>query len=322
MPTITEIEEIEKLIDLFKERNVKFYHACQYKDFKTYLEIGGIPSRNLMQERCLPYTPFCTDKSDQEKCVWTMVFGNLNDFGFAFARGKKSENTAPTPNPYGPILMKFNPEVFREAVDIAICLTSAGSNDFNRDHDALPNVATVNRIFKHEDIEDAPENEKHYIAYSAILKERFNNDDATTPEVSCIVKNELFSFDQLDEIIVDPYTINNQSLIMKVRDLKKENGLIGDIQKRKYQWHEKRFEMKQELVNLLLKDYLLSKDCVTIPQIIKNNDNSKDLKDWAERIKRGNMEYMYDRFVNYLRRGTIIELYKEGEKLVELSLDN
>lgn len=305
MPTIKGTE-IENLIALFNKRGVKFYHACQYKDFKTYLNLGGLPSRNAMEN--LPYTLFDTDKADRVNCVWNMVFGNLQDSGSSFAKGRRNPNTAPTPNPYGPILLIFNPEIFREAADIAICLRSAGEKKFNRDNEALPNAETVNRIFKHEKISDAP-NEKSYIAFKDVLIERFSDNNAKTPEVSCAVQNEILSFNQLLKIIVDPYIINNQSLTTKVTSLENQYGLNGVVEERSYKWGEKRFEMKQELANLLLQED------VTIPQIIKKEELSEDLRDWATRIQgSSNMTFFYNRFRKYLKIGTILELKDEGEQ--------
>ncbi len=82
--------EIVSLIDLFNRREAKIYHACQYRDFKTYLELGGVPSRNLMESSGLPYTSFDTDDEDKTNEVWAKVFGNLSDFGFAFAKGSRN----------------------------------------------------------------------------------------------------------------------------------------------------------------------------------------------------------------------------------------
>ena len=304
--------EIENLITLFNTRGVKFYHACQYKDFKTYLKIVGVPSRNIMEQRGLPYTPFDTDENDRNNSVWDMVFGNLSDSGTSFAYGKIKDTTAPTPNPYGPILLAFKPEVFREAEDVAICLRSAGAKDFNRENEALPNIESVNRIFKHENIEDAPnEYSRSYVAFSDTLKERFRGRNEWKPEVSCATENEILSFNQLFKIIVDPYVINNQSLIEKIRVLKKQYSLNISIDERTYTQGENRFETMQELANLLLQEPAT----VTIQQIIQNHDQTSDsLRDWATRIQTGNVSFSYDRFVNYLKIGTLLDLAKESEQ--------
>ena len=56
--------EIQSLVNLLLERNVSLYHACQLIDFESYLALGGIPSRALLKNRELPFTPFETDTTD------------------------------------------------------------------------------------------------------------------------------------------------------------------------------------------------------------------------------------------------------------------
>lgn len=306
MPTITGTE-ILKLINLFNKRGVKFYHACQYKDFKTYIELGGVPSRNLMEQSGLSYTHFDTDETDRTSAVWNKVFGNLQDFGISFAHGKpENASAASTPNPFGPVLLKFNPEVFREATDIAICLRSAGGRNFNREDEALSTATEVKRIFLYEKIEDAPnEYARAYIKYAPQLRVEFNDSEARSPEVSCIVENEIFSFTHLNSILIDPYVINDQRLLQKVNQIKNRKGLNGWINPRNYL--EGRHEIKQELANLLLQDF------ISIPQIIQNKNCSKNLRDWATRIQRANMMFYYTRFARYLQTGTILELNEEGQ---------
>ncbi len=306
MPTIKG-NEIENLITLFNSRGVKFFHACQYKDFKTYVQLGGVPSRNLMEQSGLPYTPFDTDDTDRNNSVWNKVFGNLQDFGFGFAQGKKNPDTAPTPNPYGPILLIFNPQVFREATDVAICLRSAGGRDFDREQEALESANEVNKIFSYENIEEAPnEYAKAYIKRKEELQQTFGDPQAMTPEVSCIVENERLSFANLEKIIVDPYVINGQNLCEKIKRIKIDNQLNGVVWSRLYKRDEARMEMKQELANLLVESF------VSIPQLIQNQNISDELKDYAERIQRGEMTFFYNRFAKYLRTGTLLELHNEG----------
>jgi hypothetical protein len=297
--------EIAELVNLFNRRGVMFYHACQYKDFKTYIRLGGVPSRNLMESSELPYTVFEKDGVDKTNEIWDKVFGNLSDFGFSFAKGKRNENTAPTPNPYGPILLIFKPEVFYEAIDVAICLRSAGGRDFNRDAESLSSVDEIDRVFRYS-IEEAPNDyAKADIKFSVDLREEFNDSQAMSPEVSCTVEDERISFGPfLDRIIVDAYIISGQSLTEKVKNLKQANSLTGVVWERRYS--EGRREIKQELADLLLEKI------VTVDEIVQSEQTSQDLKDWASRVIRGKMRWQYDRFIQYLRVGTILELNDEA----------
>jgi hypothetical protein len=125
-------EEIQKLVELLKERDAYLYHACQLLDFQSYLNVGGIPSRSHLESNRQLYTGFETDEKDRSRQVWDKVFGNLEDFGRTFASGKPA-----VPNPFGPILFQIKPEALYEATDVAICLRSAGRPGFNRENEAL-----------------------------------------------------------------------------------------------------------------------------------------------------------------------------------------
>lgn len=294
--------EIDNLVILFQKRGVKFYHACQYKDFKTYLQLGGVPSRNLMESSKLPYTIFDTDTVDKNNAVWEKVFGNIADFGIPFAFGKRNDNTAPTPNPYGPILLVFMPQVFYEASDIGICLRSAGGRDFNRISESI-SICDIDRIFQYK-IEDAPNNyAKYYIKFSDALKQEFNDPQAISPEVSCSVPNEKLSFNHLEKIIVDSYTFNQKMLLISVARWSHQYKLQCAIEERRYSKGKR--EIKRELANLLLHDFIPIRTIATLPNI------SESLKDWANRILRGEIDWQYDRFARYLRSGTILELNNE-----------
>ena len=94
MPLI-EGNDIGYLSNLFSDRNVFFYHACQLKDFRTYIQAVGIPLRNLMDGNQNDFTEFETDAADKENEVWNLMFGNLWDYGSTFANKMWGENSAP-----------------------------------------------------------------------------------------------------------------------------------------------------------------------------------------------------------------------------------
>ena len=144
--------EIQSLVDLFEERNVSLYHACQLIDFDSYLALGGIPSRALLEKSELPFTPFATDAIDKKNGVWDKVFVNLSDFGSGFAEGASS-----VPNPYGPILFEISPMALLEAYDVAVCLWSAGAKGFNRETEALDTLEDVERLFRYSSNTGFPE---------------------------------------------------------------------------------------------------------------------------------------------------------------------
>jgi hypothetical protein len=84
MPLI-EGADLSEIVDLLKNRGVNFFHACQFKDFNSYLDLQGLPCRQLLEENGSAYTPFTTDGRDRTNGVGDKVFGNFSDYGYVFA---------------------------------------------------------------------------------------------------------------------------------------------------------------------------------------------------------------------------------------------
>ena len=182
------------------------YHACQLIDFESYLHLGGIPSRALLESKQVKFTEFQTDATDRKNSVWDKVFVNLADFGESFARGDKS-----VPNPYGPILFQILPSALLEASDVAICLRSAGAQGFNREEEALRTVEEIDRLFLHPSNVHPPF-KKHLIKFGDKLEEEFEDPNAQTPEISCTVSGGVLPIQKVRFVRVDPYTVSGQSL--------------------------------------------------------------------------------------------------------------
>lgn len=247
---------LEAVVDLLNRRGAYFYHACQLRDFATYVQIGGIPSRQLMQRSNLTYTCFETDATDHNNGVWPKVFGNLSDFGRGFAVGQWSESKAPTPNPYGPILLVAAPSILLSSHDVAICLRSAAGRDFNRDTESLSSEQDVERLFVHP--VDAPDPKcRSFIKYSAELCEEFGNMYAASvhgpstynPEISCTLPSEYLPFSNLSHIIVDRYRVYGQPLISMVAQIAFPGGLRVEIRQRDYR--DGRVEILSDLLRIL-----------------------------------------------------------------------
>lgn len=301
MPLITGTE-IAGLIDLFERRGVKFYHACQYKDFKSYLRLGGVPSRELLSQSGLDYTRFNTDNRDQVNSVWDKVFGNLSDFGSPFFKG--GDNTVSIPPPYGPILLVFSPRVFEEAEDIAICLRSAGASGFDRKSESLGSIDEVSRLFIHENINTAPANALSWVKKAPQLRDTFGEGRDHAPEISCTTEPGLLSFDYLRYITVDPYNFNGISLHQLIHNYIMTVGLNVSVYER-----NKLSNSKIQIINSI-KD-LLIQDNIAIQNLNRNSTLSPELRSYVSRIDERQLSYQLDRFLKYLREGTILEVLNE-----------
>lgn len=288
--------DIQALVDLFEERQVFLYHACQLIDFESYISLGGIPSRALLESRQVEFTPFQTDAVDRENCMWDKVFVNLSDFGDLFARGAKN-----VPNPYGPILFCLHPLALLEASDVAVCLWSAGAKGFNREREALNTLEEVNRLFRHPSSSGTPKST--HIKYRGQLAEEFGRQKAQDPEISCTVPNGVLSTQHISFIGVDPYVVNNRKLLDWVNIIKQRYSLQFPIYERSRFSKLSRSSFYNEIAEQI------DEQIPTLQALAHNNACSRPLRDWAEQIL--HLEWQFERYASYLRDGTLKPM-KEG----------
>ncbi|MCU0615113.1 MAG: hypothetical protein MUD09_08545 [Desulfobacterales bacterium] len=301
--------ELEKIVSIFEKRGAFFYHACQLKDFKSYVSIGGIPSRYLLEKSNSLYTRFDTDHIDQHSGVWTKVFGNLVDFGQGFSIGTWSDGIAPTPNPYGPILLVAKPTILLKSIDVAICLRSAGGRNFNREAESLSTASEVDQLFRYKISEAPSEKHKSYLKFSKELRRDFGGKyqgDQTpstyNPEISCTVQSEYLPFDDLEFILTDKYFMSGNRLIKLVNDVALNAHLGREIRERRY------IKNRDQIISNLVD--LLSKGFCSLKELSNKNDILPITNDWINRLISGNLEWQYKRFISYLEEGTLSEMRK------------
>ena len=307
-------ESLESVVQLLERRGVKCYHACQLRDFKTYLRLGGIPSRKLMEASQSAFTPFATDQADRRTGSFSKVFLNLADFGLPFAKREwRRQDTAPVPNPYGPILLVSGAAILREATDVAICLRSAGAAGFDREAESLGSAAEVERIFKDE-YNPAAGYANAYIKYSDTLKEEFKDQVPVTdshwrtlnPEISCSVDSGLLSLNHLTYIIVEEYEAHGSRLWAVVKQLMTDHALRGPLWPRFYKDQE-RVTILSDVGTAIEQGESDLAAFAAMPEI------SEASKQWAARLVAGGLGWLFARYSTYLREGTFSELGKAAQ---------
>ena len=282
---ISDVHEIEKIVSNLEARGANLYHACQLKDFKSYIKLGGIPSRNKLLSSNLEFTVFDTDTIDKKNKVWNKVFGNFSDFGREFAKPESNSQ----PNPYGPIQIVFTPNALRSATDLSITLRSAGARDFDRDNECLKTPQEIEKIFQYIDVTQAQNfNQKKNIAFSNELNTRFNKSNCTSPEFNCATNNELLSFNDAIYIVVDACMYKGRELLEEIGNITNKRTL-----KRTY------YCPKKESIIEELSTLSATNDC-TQKQLIAGNFASHKLRAWVNNRN----EFHYDRFIRYLTHGT------------------
>lgn len=287
-------DHIRSLVKLFEDRQVFLYHACQLTDFQSYLRLGGIPSRALLESGQLEFTIFQTDTTDKENKVWDKVFVNLEDFGGRFARGRSQ-----VPNPYGPILFEISPSALLEVTDVAICLRSAGVRGFNREGEALKKIEDVDRLFTYS--VDHPEVfKRRWPKFKETLQAEFEDLSAQTPEISCTVPSGMLSIQSVRRVRVDPYTVNGQSLHNWVYRIKTSYG--GPIF-RVYERDRFKDSSRKSVYNEIAE--LIREEIPSLSTILQDHTCSQPLREWAKQILEVNLEWQFKRYAVYLREGTL-----------------
>jgi hypothetical protein len=265
-------------------RKVKLCHACQLVDFKSYLQVGGVPSRNLLTMKGLPYSAFDTDGTDQSNGVWKLVFFNLSDFGHWFAAGKNV-----VPNPFGPVLLCFDPVVVRQAADVSITLRSAGGKGFDRIAQGIE-ANDVPRLFT-----DA---NSRYIRFADALREEFKYPAAQSPEMSCSFRGEMAPLSHLAYVIVDPYRFTVDSLPDIVRrNVERYTRSCRVFKRSCANGYEARYQV--------LLDAILS-GVRHAPELRDAIPDDSPMSDWRDAILQStDLSFQFGRYARYLSEGTV-----------------
>ena len=285
MPLISG-DGLSQTVAELSRRRVKLYHACQLRDLKSYLQVGGVPSRNLLVSRNLPYTPFDTDKGDQQKGTWKLVFFNLSDFGYWFSRGKNN-----IPNPYGPILLCFDPKVIEYANDISITIWSAGASDFDRRLNGIA-AEDVPRLFVDC---DSP-----HVQFQGKLRCEFDNQKAESPEMSCSFGDELAPLSHLAYIRVDPYNSDACYLPDVVRQVVKQHDPSCRVFGRDcLDGHTSRYRILWDAI---------TRSASSGGDVLATIGEDSLLSTWADHIRsQPTLSYQFRRYAKYLLDGTASE---------------
>jgi hypothetical protein len=277
-------QDLAALVTLLARRDASIFHACQLRDFRSYLDLGGVPSRGLMSESGKWFTRFETDSADRRNGVWELVFANLSDFGEMFANGP----VGTVPNPYGPIQIQLRAKALSLADDVAICLKSAGASEFNRERECLSDLAAVDRLFRYPADVGFPESTRVWFATE--LQELFGA-GSTNPEISCRYSGQLLRVEDAAAIIVDPYVIDGTSLVSLVRQL--AGGLACHIAERA---PASRWRYADVLKGVREQSPLG-----------RLQQETGWVREWAGQVSSSGLEHQYRRFATYLRAGTLVE---------------
>lgn len=296
MPLLRD-DDVFKIVEFLKSKRAFVYHACQLQDLQSYVRLGGIPARSLLESNSLPFTGFTSDQGDKSKEVWNKVFFNFSDFGFMFHdRGAKG-----TPCVYGPICLKFDPDVLLQARDISVTLASVSDPAFNRTRDSLC-LDDAKKIYR-----------GNYPLNGKLLQDAFPGQKVTNPEINVHYESDVGSFkaqfDSLVEVIVDPVSIGGIDLMSEVK------AALTGYDPRLEEFLTSRKTTRPDLFRVLC-EVAARGPIYNLVQI--DTDLFKGHEEWFEAVKKiGFNGYMLRNYLNYLHEGTIQPLLRtSSEKAV------
>ena len=194
----------------FAARQVRFYHAENLRNFRTYCEARAVLCREeLMVQDPAHFTQFRSDDDDARLGVLGRVFGNIYDFGAIFSRAPQS-----IPNIYGPILLIFAPSVFSMMADIRITPQSIATHLGSWAQASIRTNAQVDTLVEGDNFGSPINTNWHFC------------------ELSC--DNRRLPFDHLEEIVVEPITVCGSRLVEVVRAEALSRGIRTLIRERPF----------------------------------------------------------------------------------------
>lgn len=300
MPLI-EKDKIPELTSLLTSKGMNLYHSCQLTDFESYLKLGGVPSRNLIHSKGYDFTKFDTDENDKENDVWDKVFVNLSDFGKYFALyNMNNPNTASIPTIYGPISIQMKPTGLESGDDLCLSLKSAGLKGFDRKQYGIP-IERVEDIFVCVECENP--DEESYIKRTDELRDTFDVKDPGTlnPEINASIENQILGFENIISITVDPISKKGKSLYDVVKEMLYYYEVDAIVLDREFHYKE---GDERKIIISKITDGLSQKN----HDLNSMKELFKDFKyglNWLNRLEKGGLEYNLNRYLTYLKAGTI-----------------
>lgn len=277
---------LEEIANILIRRKTYLYHACQLQDFYTYLKLGGIASRNVMSKSNNFFTEFKSDKEDKLKNVWNHVFGNFSDFSAAYHNRKKS-----IPNPYGPILIKIDPNILKESENLFVSLRSVSAKNFCSKTEYLRSSTDFLNLFEDN---DRSSNSNRLCFDKREMQLRFPKKTIKSPEWSIILENEIIPIDNFVSIIVDPITINGITLFSEIQRVAKNFHPILEEMVTRRRCNSNYSDLIDEI----------EKGVTNLSQI----KNHKSLNDWVSAVSE--LDWLFERFAEYTTSGTLRKIGK------------
>ena len=290
-PVFNSADEIREVVDLLERREASIWHACQLRDLQSYLKIGGVPSRQRLEQGRLGFTPFVSDPAARANGLWDKVLFSLGDLGRPFAWGMRA-----TPAPRGPIMLQLAPRALAEAHDLALCLRPRGARGFDRAAASLLSAGDVDQLYVFPVEAGFPLTT--FVRHGDSLRSAFAfAKGARRPEFSCSVRAGVVGFESLVAVWVDPIDLGGSSLLEKVRATVASAGLSVPVRER---------SMTSERRTVLAEIVTELRDGPVPLRLLAGRHGVSTLtRTWVDGVRELELDWLWDRYAMYLIEGTL-----------------
>lgn len=189
-------------------KNVPFFHAMNLRGFSAYCANGNVMSRAQLMAADPLYTRFWSDPADQRLGVLDRVFGNVYEFGAIFPRA------GGTPNIYGPISLKFRPDVYSVMPDLVATQQSIATGGGTWRTNAILSQADVDAMLAGDGYG------------SRIAKSHYYTEISTAAS--------RVPLDYLDSVVVEPLMFQQTTLIAEVQKVVAQHSINVPVIARHY----------------------------------------------------------------------------------------
>jgi len=286
-------DEINKTVEMLIDRDAYFFHSCQLIDFKTYLLMGGIPTRELLENKKMLFSTYKSDDNLKSNNGTDKIILKFVDFGNQFFH---KINTIP--NPFGPIVLQIKPDVLLKAQEVTVYKKSMRSKDFD-ENNTINNVNDIDQLFKYDS--NVPFPEKRQIRDELADYSGYEYDQA--PEIVCTFENDILPIEFVTLASVDQYVIKRRQLSHWSDEMRYATKFTFPTQRR--------YCPRAVCVDICADIYSNIVEEIPTLENIKKTSQKVEVQKWCSLLMETGKEEQFNLFVEYLRNWTFLPFHKD-----------
>ena len=148
---------------------------------------------------------------------------------------------------------------------------------------------------------------RYLIRFGDNLREAFGNKrQVKSVEINCTIPSGRLPFKYVEQVKVDPYTTNRGS---KLQNLVIDECLSPDHDYMNGRIHPRDARLARKPLYDELAKFIMSNNELSLQSLLNAQSISPFMKVWAESIRGSDSEFQFDRYAEYLKQGTLNDIY-------------